>query len=442
MVSLLLTPDNTQASPQLGKVPKFIPRTSLIFLPPQILSLKTGLNFNGYNLFIFYKLEFFTMRIPNEFLNLLIDFRKELHRNPELSKVEIETAKKIKAFLKSCHPDEIIDNVGGHGVLAVYMAKKPGKTILLRADIDALPIAESNDFEYRSINPVVSHKCGHDGHTAILAGVAQQLAFRPIEKGRVILLFQPAEETGEGAAAVVKDPRFNKLKIDYVFALHNLPGFRKNAVIIRKKHFAAASKGMIIKFTGKTSHAANPEHGISPALAISEIIRQFSDLSVVENGFKDFKLITIIHARLGEVAFGTTPGYAEVMATLRSYRNDDMELLTVMAIKQVKSIADKYGLYEKMEWTEEFPASINDDTCVDLIMEVAAENKFVVKQVSHPFRWSEDFGHFLLKFPGALFGIGAGKNHPSLHNPEYDFPDEIISAGVAMFDGLIRKLQK
>ncbi len=382
------------------------------------------------------------MRISNEFLNVLIDFRKELHRNPELSKAEIETAKKIKAFLKSCHPDEIIDNVGGHGVLAVYTAIKPGKTILLRADIDALPIAESNDFDYRSNNPNVSHKCGHDGHTAILAGVAQQLAFRPIEKGGVILLFQPAEETGEGAAAVLEDPRFSKLKIDHVFALHNLPGFKKNAVIIRKQHFAAASKGMIIRLTGITSHAANPEQGISPAMAISEIIRQFSDLSVDETGFKDFKLITIIHARLGEVAFGTTPGYAEVMATLRSYRNDDMELLTSKATKVVAGIADKYGLHEKIEWTEEFPASINDDTCVDLIAKVAAENKFPVRQVSNPFRWSEDFGHILLKYPGALFGIGAGKNHPSLHNPEYDFPDEIISVGVAMLDGIVRKFQQ
>jgi len=382
------------------------------------------------------------MRISNEFLNLLINFRKELHRNPELSKVEIETAKKIKAFLKSCHPDEIIENIGGHGILAVYSANKPGKTILLRADIDALPIAETNDFEYRSINPNVSHKCGHDGHTAILAGVAQQLAFQPIKKGRVILLFQPAEETGEGAAAVINDPIFANLKIDHVFALHNLPGFRRNAVVMCKQHFAAASKGMIIRLTGKTSHAANPEHGISPAMAISEIIRSFSDLSMDVSGFRDFKLITIIHIRLGEVAFGTTPGYAEVMATLRSYRNDDMELLTGLAIKLVTSIADKFGLHEKIEWTEEFPASINDDTCVDLIAEVSAENKFPIRQVADPFRWSEDFGHFLLKYPGVLFGIGAGKNHPSLHNPEYDFPDEIISAGVAMFDGIIRKFQQ
>jgi metal-dependent amidase/aminoacylase/carboxypeptidase family protein len=153
----------------------------------------------------------------------------------------------------------------------------------------------------------------------------------------------------------------------------------------------------------------------------------------------DFKLITIIHTQLGEIAFGTSPGYAEVRATLRSYRNDDMETLTANAISLAELIADKYGIEEKIEWVEEFPATVNNERCVDLICGIAQENKFNLEQINVPFRWSEDFGHFTMNYPGALFGIGAGKHHPTLHNPDYDFPDEIIPTGITMFEGIVRR---
>jgi amidohydrolase len=381
------------------------------------------------------------MKLKNEQINELIAFRKELHRYPELANKEQETAKRIKAFVEPHKPDEIIECVGSHGILVVYKGEKPGENILLRADMDALPIAEVNDFEYKSVFHNVSHKCGHDGHSAIMAGVSLMLHKHRIKKGSVTLLFQPSEETGEGAELVLNDPKFSSLKIDHVFAFHNLPGFRKNSIVLRKQHFASASKGMTIKLTGKTSHAANPETGISPALAIAEIITQFSELTAANNDFKDFRLITIIHAKLGEIAFGTSPGYGEVMATLRSFRNDDMDVLTGKAIRIVEKLADKYSLHERIEWSEEFPASLNDDACVDVLEDIADENGFTIKKIEAPFRWSEDFGHFLMKYPGALFGIGSGKNHPALHNPDYDFPDEIIKTGVAMFDGIIRKFQ-
>lgn len=380
------------------------------------------------------------MKVSNDTLNKLIALRKYLHKYPELSKKEHETAKKIKEFLSTIPPDEIIHGIGGTGLAAIFHGKNPGKTIMIRGDIDALPIAETNNFEYASENQNVSHKCGHDGHTTILAGLSIVLNKKPIESGRVVLLFQPAEETGEGAAQVLSDSRFTELKPDYVFALHNLPGFDLNKVVIKEKHFAAASKGMIVKLFGKTSHAANPEHGISPALAVAEIIQQFNSLWQSKEKFKDFKLITLIHTRIGEVAFGTTPGYAEVMATLRSYRNDDMKLLTEKAVTIVEEISDKFGLSEKIEFLEEFPATVNNEFCVKTIREVCLENDLSIIEATETFRWSEDFGHFTGKYPGAMFGIGAGKKHPALHNPEYDFPDQIISTGIILFDGIIRKL--
>ncbi len=380
------------------------------------------------------------MMLKNDELDKLIAFRREMHKYPELSKKEFKTAKKISDFLQEHIPASIIQHLGGTGLAAVYDSNNKGPVVLVRADMDALPIQEINTFDHRSVFPEVGHKCGHDGHSTILAGLSWQLHKQPVKKGKVILLFQPSEETGEGAELVLNDPQYEKLNPDYVFALHNLPGFDAGSIVVRNRHFAAASKGMIIRLTGKTSHAANPELGISPALAVAEIIQQFTQLSRSKEGFEDFKLITIIHSRIGEIAFGTTPGYAEVMATLRSFRNDDMDLLTQKAIQITENISDKYGLHEKIEWTEAFPATINDDKCVDLIRKVATENDFAIHEIDAPFRWSEDFGHFTMKYPGALFGLGAGKDHPSLHNPDYDFPDEIIPTGIAMFDGIIRKI--
>lgn len=380
------------------------------------------------------------MNISNDDLRQIIAFRQRLHQHPEISGKEVETAKTIKEFLVKFSPDKIYEGLGGEGLAAVYQGNDEGATLLIRADMDALPIDETNDFDYKSKNNGVAHKCGHDGHSAILSGVAQALHQQPPARGRLVLLFQPAEETGQGARRVIDDPQFAALQPDYTFALHNLPGFAAGSVVVRNNHFAAASKGMIIRLTGKTSHAANPEHGISPAMAVADIIKDLTDLSMSKKGFQDFKLITIIHTRLGEIAFGTTPGYAEVMATLRSFRNDDMQRLTEKAIEIAEKAADQYRLHEKIEWREEFPATINDQECVDIIRQTATKNNLKIKEPETPFRWSEDFGYFTSEYKGAMFGIGSGVKHPDLHHPDYDFPDEIIPQAITMFDGIIRNI--
>ena len=376
------------------------------------------------------------------FLNELFALRRELHQHPELSGKEFLTSEKLARYVASNQPDEIITQVGGTGFAAVFEGKTPGKTLLFRAELDALPISEINDFGHKSAFEGISHKCGHDGHVTILAGLSRLLHQNPIKSGKVILLFQPAEETGNGAKAILSDEKFEQIKPDFVFALHNLPGFPFNQIVVGNTNFAAASKGMIVKLFGKTSHAAYPESGLSPALAMTGIIRDFIQLSLDKQSFEDFVLLTIIHSRLGDVAFGTSPGYAEVMATLRSYNNRDMEILTQKAIKIVEETTDKFGLTEKISFTEEFPATVNQPVAVDFVRKSAAINGFKIHEINQPFRWSEDFGHFTNKFPGAFFGIGSGKNHPDLHNPDYDFPDELIETGIRMFYGIVREILK
>ena len=370
----------------------------------------------------------------------LSQLRRQLHKHPELSGKERYTARTISNLFQSLTPDEIIYGLGGNGAAFIFNGNQPGKTILFRSELDALPIKEINTFDYHSEQEGVAHKCGHDGHMVILTGLAQKIAANLNFSGRVIFLFQPAEETGEGARLVLDDEKFKSIKPDYVFALHNLPGFSENKIIFREGVFTAASKGMVIKLPGKTSHAAEPEKGINPAKAVSKILEGLINIPSRENIFKDFTLITIVHTVLGEIAFGTSAGYAEIRATLRSFSNQDMEQLTRFAEELVHNICRGEKIVPEISYQEEFPACENHSYAVNVITEAAGKLGLETETIKIPFKWSEDFGWFLQQFPGAIFGLGAGKKHPALHNPDYDFPDMIISAGVEMFFEIAKQL--
>ena len=210
----------------------------------------------------------------------LVKLRKELHKNPELAGQEKNTSARIKNFIDNFNPDETITGIGGNGIAFIFKGSKEGKTILFRCELDALPIKEQNDFDYKSLVENVAHKCGHDGHMTILSGLASLFKNQKPEKGKVVFLFQPAEETGEGAKRVVDDKNFRRIKPDYVFALHNLPGFPLGSVAVKTGIFAAASKGMIVKLYGKTSHASEPKNGITPTPATASITEKMPPMNM------------------------------------------------------------------------------------------------------------------------------------------------------------------
>lgn len=373
----------------------------------------------------------------------LISFRKHLHKNAELSGKEEKTASIIIEKLKEFEPDELITNIGGFGIAAIFKGKEKGQSVLLRCDMDALPIPESNDFDYLSQNPEISHKCGHDGHMTIMIGVASSISkIKDDLKGEVILLFQPAEEIAHGAKAILEDEKWNKVKPDYVFALHNLPGFETGSVILRRGIFSSASKGLIATFKGETSHAAHPENGRSPLLAMLALIQGLIAIPGQYTKFSNSALITIIHARLGEIAFGTSPGVGEVMATLRSHFNEDMDTMTGEAFKLVAYQSDAYELESHIELVEEFPATNNDDECFDIVRESAKNLTMNILYPDNPFPWSEDFGYLTEQYKGALFGLGSGREHPQLHNSNYDFPNGIIIDGVNIFTEIVKRVLK
>lgn len=372
---------------------------------------------------------------------LLVKLRKVLHKHPELSGHETETAKRIAGFLGSYKPTQLIEGIGGTGVAAVFAYFDHGPTVLVRCELDALPIQEINTFEYKSETDGVSHKCGHDGHMAIVAGVAAHLSKNRPKVGKVVLLFQPAEENGEGAKAVLEDPQFEEIKPDYVVALHNLPSYAKHHIVCRPNSFTASVQSIIIKLHGKTAHAGEPDMGVNPALAIAEILQQTNALQI-ERERNDFKQVTPIQIEMGEEAFGISAGYGEVKLTIRTWDSDTMQELATECEEVAKAVSKKHKLKLEIEWTQFFAANQNNEDMVHVIKEAAHQNGFEYTEKKEPFRWGEDFGLFTEKFKGAMFGIGSGEDTPALHNPDYDFPDEIIPTGVQMFTSIIDQLLK
>ncbi|WP_299699581.1 amidohydrolase [uncultured Pontibacter sp.] len=367
-------------------------------------------------------------------IDQIIALRHLLHQHPELSGNEYETSHTLRQFLQRYEPDQVITDLGGAGFAAVFNGSdSKGPTVLFRAELDALPIVEQNELAYTSIRKGVSHKCGHDGHMAILLGVANLLRKHPLHTGRVILLFQPAEENGAGAWAVLQESRFQDLQPDFVFALHNMPGLPLKQVLVREQTFAAASVGLKVGLYGKESHAAEPENGQNPGEGMSELIQALNAIARDQTPFSDLSLLTIVHARLGEMAFGTNPGFATVMATLRAFEQEDLNKLKELAIESVKLVSSKYNLRHDLEWVEEFPATVNAPEAIEYIKHAATGMGLDIKQAEQPVRWSEDFGHLTNRYTGALLGLGAGKDQPQLHHADYDFPDELIPVGAALF---------
>lgn len=371
----------------------------------------------------------------------IIKLRHDLHKHPEVSNNEFKTSEPIVNFMRDLNPDEII-NIGNTTKIFVFNGKKPGKTVIFRAELDALPIQEKSSLPYKSVNKAVAHMCGHDGHMSILAGLAQRISTDSLEYGKLAFLFQAAEEVEQGALDIVNDVAFKNIKADYILALHNIPGVKKNSIVLRDGNFSAASKGMTIKLFGKTSHAAEPENGISPADAISQIITQLHKLRDNKSNYKDLVLLTIINIQLGEISFGTSPGYGVVRITLRSFENDDMDILTANAEKIIEDIAESEKLKCEISYSEVFPASVNNQECFNIVEQAASENNFTKEYIEKPFKWSEDFGYFSQKYKSCLFGLGSGISQPPLHNPDFDFHDEILETGINMFYTIYNKINQ
>lgn len=376
--------------------------------------------------------------LQQPYMETLIELRHILHAHPELSGQEVLTNKILNEWVKQTRPDLLIGKIGGYGLAAVYKGAKPGKRILIRGDIDALHIPEPNDLPYRSQNQGVSHKCGHDGHATILCGLAQWLGEQRPDQGEVVLLFQPAEETGQGAKAILEDPLFEQIKPDVAYGLHNLPGFEKAQIMVRQGCFAAASFGLKLTFDGRTAHASQPETGHSPSELLALLIHNLEKKREQLQAVKPLTTFVITHAILGEETFGVAPGHAEIWLTLRSYDDRNLELMANQIIELCRSKAKDYLFDFNFSEHEAFAATNSNLDCVHVIEQAAQNLELKLGHLAEPFRWSEDFGRFGAVCPIGFFGLGSGTDQPALHNPEFDFPDDILEIGMTMFWEIIR----
>lgn len=385
------------------------------------------------------------------------EIRKSLHEHPQTAENEQFAHDTIVKHLQGLHPTKVYTNVGGYGVIAVWETKGSNNqavkqsgipTIAFRADIDALPIG---------------HRCGHDGHTTILMRLAElidSVSGDSLAGKNILLLWQPAEETGTGSRAVLESGILQQYNIKAIYGLHNLPGYPLGTVVLCPHTFAAASTGVVYRLDGRETHASTPELGINPGLAVAEIINKFDGFNKTpafgeihksnQSGFMDyhelgrnveFRQSTLICVRVGEPAFGTSAGHGEVMFTLRAFTNDAMERLLADANNAVDEIAARHGLTVTRSLVEPFRATENTPDCIKTIEKAAHDMPLDVVYKDIPNRWSEDFAEYLLEFSGAMFGIGSGEHQPELHHPDYDFPDALTEPAAQLFFRLATGIQ-
>jgi amidohydrolase len=370
----------------------------------------------------------------------LTAIRRRLHSHPEISGQEEWTAAEVVTALQPLRPDRLLTGLGGHGVAAVWNGTEPGPTVMIRAELDALPIQELSEAEHRSTIPGKAHLCGHEGHTTILLGLARLIARERPARGRLVLMFQPAEEDGSGAAAVLSDPRFAEIAPDWAFALHNMPGHALGSAMIASGPANCASEGLRVTFSGRTAHASAPDTGISPALALAELIPAAQAAGPGGELKTGFRLVSICHARMGEPAFGITPGEGELWLTLRTLFDAEMADLRDEVMSLARRIGDRHGLSVNFTHHDRFVACTNNADAASAIQHAIEGLGMRPGQAGLPMRASEDFGLFGHHARSAMFLLGSGEASPALHNPDFDFPDALIAPGIAIFDRIRRDL--
>lgn len=370
----------------------------------------------------------------------IVRFRRALHADPELSGAEHRTHDAIRAELdRSALGARVFEGLGGTGLAAVFGPESAARTVLFRVDTDALPIFEHSGAAHASNTPGVMHACGHDGHTAIGVGVAARIAADPPEACRVVVLFQPAEETGEGAAAVLADPRWNSVVptpgATVGVALHNMPGEPLGRVLVRAGTFACASVGVRLVLTGRSAHASAPHDPRSPMAALGRLVERSPGLP------EGLRLAggrcTPVHAAAGDAGgFGISPAEARFACTLRAESDTDLARLRAA----LRTLAEEAcpGLTTQWSEHEAFPAVNNDPHAVEIVRAAAAGLGAELAEPATPYRWSEDFARFGAMFPCAMFTFGAGENTPALHDDRYDFPDALIAPATDLVERVLR----
>merc|ERR1712137_1273501 len=302
-------------------------------------------------------------------------FRHRIHERPSLSGQEGPTAEFITSTLVGMGfaREQIHSGIGGAGFTLTVKGTNPGPTTLFRSELDGLPIQEKATHDRMSKEKGKMHACGHDGHMANLVSFAHYLHSHPPQYGSVILLFQPAEETGEGARAMLEDTQWEIPSVDYVFGFHNVPGYPIGQVLLRSGTFACASTGVEITLQGLPSHAAYPENGVSPVMAISELLQE---LHTIPSRYPNtLAMCTVCYVSAGERAYGTAVGSGTMGVTLRSDDPQVFEQMKEFVHDKLQTVSASHGIQGSLQWVEPFEATVNHQPAVTLVRAAAEQEK-------------------------------------------------------------------
>jgi len=370
----------------------------------------------------------------------LTGIRQHLHANPELSFEEAETARFVAEKLEAWGY-EVTRNVGGHGVVARLSAGAGKKSIAIRADMDALPILEETGRSYASKTPGKMHACGHDGHTTMLLGAAEYLARTRRFNGTVNLIFQPAEEAGviSGAQAMIKDGLFERFPFDAIFGLHNHPGAPEGSWLTRSGPLMAAADTVEITITGKGGHASRPHLTIDPIVVACNLVVSLQTVVARSIDPTQTAVVTVGSIHAGE-ASNVIPESARMALSVRSFDPKIRELLETRIRALTHSVADGYGASVDIDYIRGYPVVVNSEKETELARAVAEELVGADKvSTCSLIPGSEDFAYFLEHKPGSFLRLGNGVNSPVLHSAKYDFADESLTAGAAMWARLTER---
>jgi len=363
-----------------------------------------------------------------------LNLRRKLHQYPELSGEEVETKKRIRDFIKENTNLEVTDK--GEWVYAKYTAEtQPARTIAFRADFDAVKVDEHNDLPYASLNKGVSHKCGHDGHTAALAAFAMEVDQQGCDCN-VYFIFQHGEEIGTGGRVCAD--LIEEENIEEVYAVHNWPSAPFGSLGIREGISNCASKGLELHLTGKPAHASYPEVGISPAGAISRIVLSLDEM-VKSDAYEGLILATVIQVDIGERAFGVAAHEGRLLLTIRGEFEAELQKLEGEILEMARHEAEREELELEVLYDDEFPEVYNAPEAIAKLKAIAEERGWPLNEMAEPIRASEDFGYYLKKAPGALIWLGAGESWPHIHSEAFDYNDGLIEKTVELFWELARR---
>jgi hippurate hydrolase len=375
----------------------------------------------------------------------LMAVRRDLHANPEMGFEEVRTSGIVAGALTALGI-EVHRGIGKTGVVGVIKGQRTdsGKMIGLRADMDALPINEETAAQYCSTVPGLMHACGHDGHTTILLGTAKYLMQNRNFNGTAILIFQPAEEGLGGAKAMVEDGLFERFPCDAIYALHNWPALPAGVIGINPGPMMAASDKFEIMIQGRGGHGAHPYQTIDPIVVAANMVTALQTIVSRNVHPLEAAVLSFGHIHAGAAtAPSVIPGQAKLVGTVRTFSDEVQKVVEARMRGLIESIAQGYGATVEFNYMRNYPATINTSSCANFVADVATDlfgADRVVRNLT-PSMGSEDFSFMLRKVPGAYFRLGQGgaEDGRFLHNPRFDFNDDVIPVGSATFAALVER---